>query len=188
MPSPHQPDNASVFSRLTALETTLSSFGQRMGGLEGKMDSIQTAISSSKQTNWSLVIASLTLGGAIIAGIYTSLSSKTELWSMQSRSDMMTYVQPIVAAAEQSRADRANLHERTESNGERLSLLESKQAAAEAALGETLKELESQMRNIGNIVNITKDNQEVVNSLLWKKAYGEDLPQTSFRPEMHRQR
>lgn len=166
MPNTPQPDNASVFSRLTAVETTLAGHGQRMVGIDGKLDSIQASIAISQKTSWPMIIAALTLAGAVIAGIYASLSSKTELWSMQARLEMMTYSQPVVASAEQSRTDRAALHERTEANGVRLASIETKQASAEAALKERLREIEAQMRNIGNVINIGKDNQEVVNGLL----------------------
>lgn len=186
MPNTPQPDNASVFSRLTAVETTLAGFGQRVGGMEGKLDSIQASIAISQKTSWPTIIAALTLAGAVIAGIYSSLSSKTELWSAQAKMDMFLYTQPIVASSEQSRADRAGLHDRTESNSSRLAAIESRQAASEAALKETLRELESQFSKVGEISNMRNDQLQKYISLLWQKQYGQSIPQDSFQPTFHR--
>lgn len=179
---------SSVQSRLATLESVVVSNGEDMKSVKSDIASIRAMMAASKQTNWGLITSLVAAVGMVIVGVYTTLSSESEKWALKSQMQMMSYAQPIIMSAEQSRVDRAELHERTESNGSRLGALESKQAAAEASLGETLKELESQYRNVGNIVNISKDHQEVINSLLWKKVYGDELPQTNFRPEMHRPR
>lgn len=178
---------SSVQSRLATLESVVVSYGEDMKSVKSDMASIRAMMSASKQTNWGLITSLVAAVGMVIVGVYTTLSSESEKWALKSQMQMMSYAQPIIMSAEQSKVDRSELHERTESNGSRLAALESKQAAAEAGLKERLREIETQALAAQNVINMNTDFQDVVNALIWDKLFQQNMPSRTFHPKFHRE-
>lgn len=177
----------SIEERMASLEASQQSTNGIVRDMQVQLSAIQEALQSAKVVNWPLIIAALVLSCSVIAGIYTSLSNKTELWAAQSRMESMQYVQPIIMSAEQSKVDRSAIHNRLESNGEAISDLRTRQAAAEAGLKERLREIETQALAAQNVINMNTSFQEKINSLMWQKVFGQSIPTSSFHPKFHRE-
>lgn len=179
--------NEDFDTRLAKVETEISGMKEMIVGVVSNIHSIQTSLSSGKQTNWALILALVTAVALVIGGVYTTLSSETEKWALKSQMEMMAYAQPIIMAAEQSKVDRAELHSAASGNSTRISNLEASQAASQASVKERLRETETQLKNAGIIVNMNASNQASINGILWKKVFGEDLPHYPIYPSFHRE-
>jgi hypothetical protein len=170
---------ASTNERVTRLETTVTSMASDIGHIKSVVDTMG-------RTNWPLIISGGGLVVGLLGGLFLTSSLQQENMALKSKLEVMSYIQPVVVSAENSRSDRAALHAKVDDNTQKIAELRGKVDTNFSAFTSSIAEAEAQFRNVGNISNLRHQSMETLISLLWEKEFGTKLPQSNWFPQQHR--
>lgn len=181
------PQGNSTNERLTRVESAVANLAQEFTHVRADIASIAQVQSASRITNWPLIMTMIGAGASVLAGLFVTLNARQEITSLRSELEMVRYIQPVVVSAEQSRADRAAMHQKVDENSQKISLLAGQVSANHAEWRSNVAEIEAQFKGVGNISNLRSQEQQRILGLIWRKVYGEELPPNSFYPSSHRE-
>lgn len=181
------PQGNSTNERLTRVESAVANLAQEFTHVRADIASIAQVQSASRITNWPLIMTMIGAGASVLAGLFVTLNARQEITSLRSELEMVRYIQPVVVSAEQSRADRAAMHQKVDENSQRIGLLTGQVAANYAEFKSGISEIEAQFKGVGNIGNLRAQETQRLLGLLWKKVNGEELPPNTFYPSSHRE-
>lgn len=173
--------------RLATLETEVGALSHDITHIKTTVDALAKAQQASQATNWPFVISVMTAAGMLLGGLFLTSSLSQLNMALQSKLDIMDFVQPVVIAAEQSKVDRQSLHSKMESNSEKLAEVSSKSDARYAEARSSISEIEAQFKNVGTTSNLRYAETQKFISLLWQKVYGAPLPDIEYFPKAERE-
>lgn len=178
---------ASQTERLATLETEVGSLSQDITHIKTTVDALAKAQQASQATNWPFVISILTAAGMLLGGLFVTSSLSQRNMALQSKLEIMEFVQPVVISSEQSKVDRQSLHDRVHANGEKVAEVSAKSDARHAEFRSNMAEVESQFKNVGTTANLRYAESQKLISLLWQKVYGVPLPDIEYFPKAERE-
>lgn len=150
---------------------------------------VEVAIQASKTDVFQLTTRMSAVEGLSTGSAQADAASKTDRAQLN---DRMKAAEGLIAlsgqADSQSRADRSQLNSRLASSEDVMHANTNEVRTLTASTSAKLVEVETQFKLLSDILNLDKDQDQRLFSLLWKKAYpGEDLPQLPFRPQMFKE-
>jgi len=172
-----------VDDKLANLSAQSEAQAQTLSAISTKLDDW---MKTQGKTNWPLILTAIGALGGVVWGIFYALSGSQEIARLQSQIVLMERVQPVLLSAENSKTDRDALNHRVDSNSDLIGALTGKVDSSEAALKERLREVETQFDKAGVIMNMKSAETQRMLGLLWKKVYGEDIPDIEYFPQFHR--
>ena len=158
--------------KMSNMESSLSSFQNEV---RAGFQNIGERLSSQGKPNWQIWIGVMTLLITVMAGFIYFM--KTEISNQ---------VLPVSLKATASESDRHTLNDKVSKLDSISIKTERDLSNIQSALEVQLIEIETQFRSTGQMQNMRHANNQQLFGLLWKKVYGEDLPMSSYYPDMSR--
>lgn len=173
--------------RLATVETEVGSLRQDITHIKTTVDALAKAQQAAQATNWPFVISILTAAGMLLGGLFVTSNLSQSNMALQSKLEIMDFVQPVVISSEQSKVDRQALHSKVELNAEKVFEVSAKSDARYAEARSSLSEIEAQFKNVGTTANLRYAESQKFISLLWQKVYGTPLPEIEYFPKAERE-
>lgn len=177
--------------RLATVETEVGSLRQDITHIKTTVDALakaqQAAQQAAQTTNWPFIISILTAAGMLLGGLFVASTLYALNMALQSKLEIMDFIQPVVISSEQSKVDRQALHTKVELNSEKVFEVSAKSDARYAEARSSLSEIEAQFKNVGTTANLRYAENQKLLSLLWQKVYGVPLPDIEYFPKAERE-
>lgn len=140
-----------------------------------EMRSLGDKIAQREKTNWPVLLVG--------AGLIITLAGGAFFVVKQ---EVNTKFSPLEASARVSEMDRDKLNAQAGRNSSEIARLEREITVTQSTLKDQLVEVESQFRAVGQMQNMRHATNQQLFGLIWRKVYGEELPLSSFYPDMSR--
>jgi hypothetical protein len=160
-------NNSPVLLAVEQIKVAAASNNQRIGVLSDTVSRVEAAVTSLQQE------------AASTKAIRDS--SVARINEVEQRQSASTQADTI------SRQDRNQLNDRTRALEAAVANESSDRKEAQATIKTSLTEIETQFKNIGNILNILVDDYQQWLGIIYEKVFpGQTLPVTRFRPYFHK--
>jgi len=165
--------------RIIRVEGDIASLKSSVSSIQGTLALMNDRLSSIGRPNYVLWLSAM----GVALTIFT-LATGGLFYFM--KSEITNQVTPVSIKAASSEMDRHKLNDQVGEIGSRQAKNEKDVSNIQSSLKDQLVEVESQFRAVGQMQNMRHANNQQLFGLLWKKVYGEELPMSSFYPDMSR--
>ncbi len=144
------------------------------------------------------VVFSIVSAGWVIIGLKIDATNQPLHLAVESErvddlqlNDRLRAAEAAIVASSQadsiSRSDRAQLNSRVQANEISIGTITTEQRTQNAVSTSKLTEVEGQFKAMSDVLNLTKDENQRLFSILYAKAFpGSILPPTNYRPQLYR--
>lgn len=170
MPDDHTRTGLEV--EVDEIKHSLAAFQKEM---RTEIKALGAQIAQRDRTNWPVLLVG--------AGLIITLAGGAFFVVKQ---EVNTKFSPLEASARVSEMDRDKLNAQASKNSGEIARLEREITVTQSTLKDQLVEVESQFRAVGQMQNMRHATNQQLFGLIWRKVYGEELPMSSFYPDMSR--
>lgn len=166
-----------IDSRVARLEIGFANLTAQISQLVSAVGSHNDKLSSLGRPNWSLLIASFGILVPVLGfGFWVNQQTMTNM------------ILPLQTRADRSEIDRSHLNNSVEKMDDAMDMLREEMRSNSATFRASLTEIETQFAAQSQLGNMRAAARQQTSALLWRKVYGEDLPNGEYFYNMSQNR